>query len=464
MKKIDLLSLIYKAYIFFIPFSMFSFVDLDNVLVKYFFFSISCFFLYIGLAIIFIKSGKLVLSPLMTKLVKIYLYMTVFSLIAAIVLYVPLGTKYGENTFDCIQGDIVFYFVVLINIYFNQYCLGNCVNLKELEKVLWIDVLILLLLGFLQFFVIAGVGPAHIIYHTLSNVFNLYSYDNLSSGSIGITFFGSELSAASSLFINIVPFLLSKTLFYENKKEKYKAIVCLLLFSFLFLNTSSSSVYISLLFILTTYLIVIMGKNLYWVIILLGILVGCGTVIIYGTGIVSQLIHVFPRDTLGYIILGKVFDVSNLSTAMRFSGMGMFIYIFTHFPFTGVGNGIQGYFYENGLQEWAYDSSEVQNVLLGNVGISNGGGAFYTAYITGYGLIGVVILVYFIKKVRKVLQNKKLNIKWLYFAFLFGFAIFNFEAWTVMGIKQNLHVMFMLSIPFIAEKTSDRLWDKEIYR
>lgn len=448
----NLLRIVYKLYILFIPFSTFTFISQDNVINRYFFFSISCFLLYFGFLIILFKGkGLLKINSLIKEIFKLYCYMSIFSIIAALILYFPLGEKYGETTLNAIWGDIIFYFVVLLNIYFNYYCLSYVINIKELKKVFYIDVFILLILGYVQYFTINGVTIFSKIYAWLQKIFNLYDLPNAREK--GITFFGSELSSASILFLFIIPFLFS--VIFDKKelpRNKFINIVILALFVPLFLTTTSSSVYIGLILTLITAIAINVNIKLYKLIIIFGGVIGLGTVIIYGTDIINIISNQFEYNSLGYIIIGKVFDTSNLSTAMRFSAMGMHIWIFKHFLFTGTGNGIQGYFYESNLQDWAYKSNEVQSILSGEIGLPNGGGAFFTAYLTGYGLLGVYFLIKFIKKFIYQLQKKSEQLGYLYYVFLIGIALFNFQAWTVMGIKQNLSVCFLLSIPFIENR------------
>lgn len=457
--KDPILSIIYKMYIFFMPFSLFKIISKDNILTKYFFFSTSCIFLYIGLLyIVLSRQGKVIIPFLFRKLTTVYCYMTLSSIFMAIILYYPLGNKYGENTFNCILGDIIFYFVVLLNVYFNYYCLSFVVNFKHLKKVIWIDIIILLILGYIQLFTIYGINPFVALYNILSHVFYLYPLTMAMEK--GVTFFGSELAAASNLFVVIIPFLFAIIL---DKKESLKwkkcSMISLLLFLPLFLNTSSSSVYIGLIIIMATVLGLSINNKLYYIILVFGTIIGLGTVIIYGTNLIN-LINNTINSKIWYIIIGKIFDVSNLSTAMRFSGMSMLVWIFFHFPLTGTGNGIQGFFYENNLQSWAYKSEEVKNILSGASGIPNGGGAFYTAYLSGYGFLGVLMLFWFSKIYIKELRRKKEYLGSFYYLFFIGFSVFNFEAWTVMGIKQNLMVIFLLSIPFVTSGYQDNKYKR----
>ncbi|MGM9979706.1 MAG: hypothetical protein ACI33J_12985 [Clostridium sp.] len=61
----------------------------------------------------------------------------------------------------------------------------------------------------------------------------------------------------------------------------------------------------------------------------------------------------------------------------------------------GVGNGLQGYYYKESLNENDYKSEEVKNVIRGKSGIPLGG-SFMTSFISVYGLISVFLLIIFI--------------------------------------------------------------------
>jgi hypothetical protein len=379
--------------------------------------------------------------------------MSIFSIVAAAALYFPLGEMYGQTTFDCIEGDIVFYFVVILNIYFNYYCLSYVVDKQELGKVFMADIIILLILGYIQFLIIKGVSSLVPLYSALSQIFQLF---DVTGRRESVTFFGSEPASADELLFIIIPFLFSSLMVGNlNTRRKLKTTFLLLLFVPLFLCSTSSSVYSTAIIALVTMLLLATRKEKYykWIIVA-GSIGGILLFIVYGTDIINSLRNTFQFGTLSYIIFYKAFDTSNLSTAMRFSTMKNSIQIFLKSPLFGIGNGIQGYFYAKNLQPWAYASSEVQYILAGKKGIINGGGGFYPAFLSGYGLVGVFFLLRFIKPWIKQLRCKAMQLGYLYLIFLIGMAIFNFGAWSVMGIKQNLQVSFLLSIPFIEERPS----------
>ena len=157
-------------------------------------------------------------------------------------------------------------------------------------------------------------------------------------------------------------------------------------------------------------------------------------------------------QSFSYVIYGKVVDQQNPSTAMRASTIINDMKIFYDYPFTGVGNGNQGFFYKKNMPLWVQSSEEVQNIMYSNTIIANGGGNFFPAYISGFGLIGIIILIIFIWKYHKIYKSSLLqeNIQ-LRTIFEIGIIIFLLSSWYVVGIKQNETIIFLLSLPFVAQ-------------
>ena len=156
--------------------------------------------------------------------------------------------------------------------------------------------------------------------------------------------------------------------------------------------------------------------------------------------------------SFSYVIYGKVVDRENPSTAMRASTIINDMKIFYDYPFTGVGNGNQGFFYRKNMPFWVQLSEEVQNIMYSTTTIANGGGNFFPAYISGFGLIGIFILIIFIWKYHKIYKSSFLqeNVQ-LKTIFEIGMILFLFSSWYVVGIKQNETIIFLLCLPFVAQ-------------
>ena len=149
------------------------------------------------------------------------------------------------------------------------------------------------------------------------------------------------------------------------------------------------------------------------------------------------------------MLLGKIFDTSSLSNAMRSSTIINDIKIFFSYPVTGIGNGLQGYLYNSNMPEWVRRSSEVQNIISGSAGIIDGGGAFFPVLLSGFGLCGIVAFAFFVRSyyiyyVSSGIVETELNI-----IFKFFIIIFLCAGWYGMGVEQNQYAAFLLALPIV---------------
>ena len=119
----------------------------------------------------------------------------------------------------------------------------------------------------------------------------------------------------------------------------------------------------------------------------------------------------------------KVFDTNNMSTAFRYSTVINDIKIFFRYPLLGCGNGIQGFFYNENCPDWAYFSYETQNSLNGYNGVLNGG-AFFPAYISGFGIFGLILLFLFLRKCIKIASSHRKKMGFLYYMYMMGLIAF----------------------------------------
>lgn len=447
-KRDNFLSNIYKLYIFFLPFNKFDIWPFPDFLARYLFINISTLFLWIGLVYIIVTKRKLPFPHGIKIFLKIYLFMTIYSLIAALILFYPLGTLNGENTFRAVIGDIVFYFIAIGSIYFNFYCLSYVLKFEELRVTLIVQVISVLLVGYIQYGVILGIGGFNIFYNIIRNIIFLLPSDQLNRG---VVFGGTEPSSASNLCFLTLPYLFCNLLSKDMRLvDKIGYVTLIIMFVPLFLSSDSSSVMLSYIMLFITFIAIYVGnKTLLRMIAIVSFCIGAFVAIGYGIDTVSNYVVGLERGTWQYIAFGKIFDTSDLSNIMRSSTIVNDMKIFFANPLTGVGNGLQGYFYEENLPDWAYVSFEVQNLLQGNNGIVDGGGAFFPTYLSAFGFIGIIVFYFFIREYIKLFNfnTQYMGIeKNIFFIFL---VIFLSSAWYSLGVKQNQYVAVMLSLPIV---------------
>ena len=159
------------------------------------------------------------------------------------------------------------------------------------------------------------------------------------------------------------------------------------------------------------------------------------------------------KDSIEYILLGKLVDKENGSTAMRVSTVCNDMKIFLSYPLTGIGNGCQGYFYNNNIPLWTRFAEEVQRSLNYESGsISNGGGNFFASYISGYGLIGIIVLFLLIRQYQIRLKKSVVNYNIVAeFTFATCIIVFLLAGWYVQTIEDN-KLMFMLALGCVPYK------------
>ena len=129
---------------------------------------------------------------------------------------------------------------------------------------------------------------------------------------------------------------------------------------------------------------------------------------------------------------------------------------FLQHPILGVGNGLQGYYYIQFFPEWA------QNVAGSDVGIFYrtaqsqivNGGLFFPSLLSGYGIVGIVFIISFLRKLH--LRAKKLCLYHAEFSDYFRIAVW---AIIVCGLQSelagNYFIWFVISLPFADYRTKD---------
>lgn len=365
----------------------------------------------------------------------------------------PLGPLNGENTIRACIGMIIFGIVVLLNISYNVYAFTHLITWNQAEKIFRKSIYVLLFVGYLQLASIRVGGPFSALYHALGTVFFLS--EELDRG---VQFFGSEASAVATLFLFIIPYLIAKVLhsnFFDVWKNK--DLLLLVLFVPLFITSNSSSVLMSMAMVVAvTICLFLRYRGFYKVCLVCSLLAGMSVAVAYGLGDMKFQGKSVDQESLDYILLGKITDTENHSTMMRSSSIVNDMKIFFKFPITGVGDGLQGYWYNENLPIIYLASSEVQDVVSGKNGIADGGGAYFPLMLSAYGLIGVVLLFVFLGGYKQYIIPKKheRDVPIPIVMFRIFFCIFLSSGWFGLGIRQNFVVCFVLSLPIIYQALS----------
>lgn len=378
---------------------------------------------------------------------KLYLFMAAYSLMASIVLSVTLDTALTVSPLRRCLGDVVLYLVALCSICYNYYGLTKLVSIAELLQIFKLQTIVLLIVGMLQLGTLFGVGNG--VYSVLCSVFALRDVVYLTSLDRGVTFFGTEPASSSIICFIVIPFILCSISTNKGGKRLFYVIEFILM-AILFLLSNSSSALLSFGFLVVAYLVVYMFHIRAKKLLMIGaFMIGLVVAVLYSLDISTSDGVNSDKESLEYVLVGKVQDKDNMSTAMRASTVINDMKIFYEHTFTGVGDGNQGYFYRKHVPTWALGSEEVQSLMHGTK-IANGGGNFFPAFISAYGLIGIIVFLFFLKSYSLSYRQSFIQEdKRFQMIYVLGISLFLLSGWYVVGVKLNESICFLLSLPCV---------------
>lgn len=439
---------IYKFYFFCLPLGHVFNLPFNNFIHSYIP-DFSTIIAFVGLIALSFSRPISLSNSRINALFKLYLILALYSVFAAFFLTFYLKNPL-ESPFRSIIGDIALYLVFVLSVYYNSFALSKFIKLKSLYPIMKLQVIILLCVGFLQFLSMKGINSVTVIYNILSNIFSLRGQSWLSNVERGITFFGTEPSSASLICFLTIPFVLLMILKRRGISRIYY-IVTLILFAVLFLSSNSSSAQISFLFVLlAAFLLCVVRINpIFFKIV--AFIIGLSMAIMYTIYFASDNINLEFTSGTQYVLLGKLFDTSNYSTITRSSTIINDMLIFKEFPLTGVGNGNQGFFFNENVPFWMNKSVEVEDLRLV---IPNGGGNFFPSFISAFGLIGIILLSRFLFKFLLWEKNSILNNN-RDFALLYNIIIslFLLTSWYSVSVKSFEIMAFIISLPLIGSES-----------
>lgn len=388
------------------------------------------------------KSGKPMLKWLFMAL-----FMMIYTVLCAAVILATRGYLYGESPFSVVPANIVFTSLFLMSIVYNYVCLDGIVQFDELFPIFKIQSTVLLIVGFIQYFTILGFGSAYVICKALSIVFCVRDPMYLLETDRGITLFGSEGSSVASLCLWLIPIIF---LYAYYTKSKW-LIIEALLWTFLFFNTGSASNFISFATVLICLFAVILRRRVSRLFPIGAFTLGLVIALMYTFYDLNRIsINADDNHDLSYLLIGKVLDVNNNSTAVRASTVVNDVKVFLDYPLTGIGNGLQGYEFAKNAPDWIMHNSMTQDMLIGSMGIVGGGGSFFASYLSGYGLIGLIVFILFIRAYRRDCRRFANNL-FIRNIFSIGLTIFMYSAWYTVGLNQ--YVAFLLALPYAVSKS-----------
>ena len=448
-KSADINKMIAKAYIFLLTFRMISpLAGLAGMLHgagNYF--DVILHVLGLTLAIV-CNRGKLYIGnegtkPLLKSFSRVVIWFCCSSVFMAFVMQMIYGNYAGETAFSGIIGQIVYYVQYVLMIIYNIYVF-KILQKNEIENVLYKSCVFLLILGYYQMLMYLVGGVFRTVGYRI-DVFDVLFPDE-KMAKLSLT--GSEGAKAGGIFaILVLPYLLAKAMVSERATKYY---IQILLWIPIVVFMQSTSAYLMIIAVFLQFLLMMLkGGTKQWMkfikIVLIVALIGILAIVILPENLMTSVFNV--NDIL-YIAFQKVNDSSNGSTLLRTAPLIINWKTFLRFPILGVGNGLQGYFYTEFFPKEGLNVAGVYALYSTALTTIVNGALFFPSILSGYGIVGILVLGSYIKKMLIVFKSKMKDLG--IFSYMFRLAL---VAIIVHGFQTefagNYFIWFVLSIPFM---------------
>lgn len=371
------------------------------------------------------------------------LYLNLSSLIMAFVMYSIYGDHNGESPFSAILPMILFYFQYLF-IFLYNIRVFSIVRYRDMISIFDKLCIVLLSIAFVQVAVMNGIGGA--IYDVFASIVGGF---NKSADLPKLCLTMSEGAGAGCVMgVFIFPYLLSRVL---NGSRSAGRQLLLWLIPLYYTHSSTAMILFAVGVLFTVYRILfinnsIEGRKFIWNFFGYAILAVIALSVLSASGIIKS--DVF--DSINYLLFQKATDGSNGSAVSRTVTLAYNWGCFTEMPIMGVGNGLQGYFFNKYFPISAFyvEGSDVGAFYeIAQTGIANGD-SFLPGYFSGYGIIGLVVLFNLVSRLRSQYRSRRYNLGIFGDMFLIGSICF--IPMAIQGEAYSLYfAWFVLSIPFM---------------
>ena len=433
-------------YVFLMPFTNFHPLRLNSI-----FGALStspAFFVsVVGMVLLLINThGKIILDSngLFRHFTQVVIALNFISIVMALVLYKKLGVLGNETTLNAILGDFIYWLQVLFIILFN-IMLFQKVTFASLEKIVEILIIVTLAIGYIEIGMLLFGGPFRTICNILYNLGVIYNPQTmLRTEKIFLVY--SEASYVEIVLCALVwPYACSQVLLTGNdNKSIIKYLLCFGLTIPIVIFNQSSSVMLGLAVTVVLVLFFffkrrkITRSHLIFFIFVLVVAIA----IIYAAR--DYFVPLFVEK-----VLEKPFDSNDYSTIQRSSVIRNCILTFLEYPILGVGNGNQGYFYEQHLTANDYRSYEVLETLKYTNGVPSAG-SWFGGVLSGYGIVGVIIIGTYVLKSNRIMKCYK-DCEWYYVYYLTAGCFLICSWFTASLVGGYLQILF-LSLPFVISR------------
>ena len=406
---------------------------------------------FLGVLIIIAeKNGKITFNEDDEGKTLLYFFeMVIWFIISSVIMAIIIQSSYGnmgeESAYKGIIGMILYWAQYALILFYN-YRVFKLLTITDLEITLKAEIIVLLIIGYFQVGVMTVGGQLARIYDKIDFLDLLNDSNNLPKLSLT----GSEGAYAGYIIGTLVlPFIYARNLAGKSKRG---ILLYILIWLPIIYMSFSSGAYI--LFFLTT-----IGYLFYFVktrgvsksiIIAVGLLI-LVSIIIFLFG--NEILNALPEDisyNIRYLLFEKIQDNDNGSTVLRSIPFYYNWGAFTEYPFIGVGNGLQGYFLEKYLPASlavvkGVDTSGLMKRWTS--GISNGS-LFWPSILSGYGLVGVFLVIIYIIKSERLLRTKTKELGTMYYMYRLSLIGVIFAGFATDFVAKY-YVWFAISLPLI---------------
>lgn len=377
---------------------------------------------------------------LLQKATLLVIWLNISSVIMASIIQIGHGNQGSENAFQGIAGMIVYFCHYFLMIVYN-YRVFKLLPLEDIRKILHSVCVLLLIIGYVQVLVMNGIGAS--IYDNV----NFLGILNSSSRLPKLCLTGSEGAGAGGIIgILVLPFLFSQIV---NGKRKYILESLMWLIPIFYTYSSTAYILVVIDVLVLFCILIIRAENRRRGIQTVILVLLCLSSVLFALRI-TKVLDEDRIEQIRYLLFEKSTDSENGSTVSRTVPLLVNWGAFTEYPFFGVGNGLQGYFYEK------YFPAEALTVAGSDVGmfldksregISNGG-IFFPSLLSGYGIFGCTLILLFIwQNIQENRRNRYTIGEFYYLYILSGIAV------VFSGFQGDFYgkyyLWFLLSIPFI---------------
>lgn len=451
-KKIKIERTVAKLFIYSMPFKMIAPLRFFNAIVGLGN-RLPFLFLVLGIMIIVFSKKRIGFSndnssKLFKHFVYMYIIVDITSIIMAAILFKSLGTIGGENAFDAVIPKVLFSLAYIVILFYNRE-LFRVLSKEDINSILDRVTNICIVIGLWQIGVITFGGLFRSVYDFVNKLFDAWSSNSMIYTK-RIALFTMEPSYIGGfLGIIIIPFILSK---FISGKVMIRDFVklCLIVLIIYYTKSTTGYVLVAVDFLLFGYFYLKKGETALSNRIIVLFNMSIALIILFYLIIGNTILS----DTITNVF-DKLINIDNSNSITRKAVLYIDWRIFIEYPILGVGNGNQGFFYREFYPQFILNSLANRNRFDEAANVLMDGGSFFPSFASGYGLVGIVLLVIFVYKSIKTLRTNKSCYGYLYYFYIMGafsLLLYGFSS----TLASDYCVWFVVSLPM-----ASYYWNKD---